>query len=208
LVVEGVEAVATVRKLVGATYPNEAAPGTIRGDFAHQSKAAANATGAAVANLVHASGNREEARYEVGLWFDKDELFTYRTAAEWLDDAVPGSSRQTVSFHDQAGDGVGEGREPVAPVEALEAAFAQEVAVDRWAAAETAYALTVRYRQADEPAKAGAWARRAVELLEELPADRLDQVATRRVRVGGVTLPELLHAELVRQRHADIMDIG
>jgi nucleoside-diphosphate kinase len=83
-VVEGVDAVATVRKMVGGTYPNEAQPGSIRGDFAHQSKAAANATGQAVANLVHASGNREEAEYEVGLWFGKDELFDYRTAVDAL----------------------------------------------------------------------------------------------------------------------------
>jgi nucleoside-diphosphate kinase len=81
-VLEGEDAVATVRKIVGSTYPNEAQPGSIRGDFAHQSKAVANATGKAVANLVHASGNREEAAYEVNLWFDKTELFDYRNVAE------------------------------------------------------------------------------------------------------------------------------
>jgi nucleoside-diphosphate kinase len=81
-VVEGEDAVATVRKIVGPTYPNEAQPGSIRGDFAHQTKAVAVATGKAVANLVHASGNREEAEYEVNLWFDKTELFEYRSQAE------------------------------------------------------------------------------------------------------------------------------
>ena len=65
-VVEGEDAVATVRKIVGSTYPNEAQPGSIRGDFAHQSKAVAIATGKAVANLVHASGNREEAQVRGG----------------------------------------------------------------------------------------------------------------------------------------------
>jgi nucleoside-diphosphate kinase len=73
-VLEGDDAVATVRKIVGTTYPNEAQPGSIRGDFAHQSKA--------VANLVHASGNKEEAAYEVNLWFDKTELFEYKNLAE------------------------------------------------------------------------------------------------------------------------------
>jgi nucleoside-diphosphate kinase len=82
LVVEGEDAVATVRKMVGSTYPNEAPPGSIRGDFAHQSKAVAVATGKAVANLVHASGNREEAKYEVDLWFDASELFEYQSQAE------------------------------------------------------------------------------------------------------------------------------
>jgi nucleoside-diphosphate kinase len=84
-VLEGEDAVATVRKLVGVTYPNEAQPGSIRGDFAHQSKAVATATGKPVANLVHASGNRDEAKYEVDLWFDESELYTYRTAAEVFD---------------------------------------------------------------------------------------------------------------------------
>ena len=84
-VLEGEDAVATVRKLVGTTYPNEAQPGSIRGDFAHQSKAVATATGKPVANLVHASGNRDEAKYEVDLWFDESELYTYRTAAEVFD---------------------------------------------------------------------------------------------------------------------------
>ena len=85
LVVEGESAVATVRKIVGSTYPNEAQPGSIRGDFAHQSKAVATATGKAVANLVHASGNPEEAKYEVDLWFDGGELFEYRGLADAFD---------------------------------------------------------------------------------------------------------------------------
>jgi nucleoside-diphosphate kinase len=83
-VIEGEDAVATVRKIVGSTYPNEAQPGSIRGDFAHQSKAVAVSTGKAVANLVHASGKREEAEYEVDLWFDKTELYEYRGLADAL----------------------------------------------------------------------------------------------------------------------------
>jgi nucleoside-diphosphate kinase len=85
LVIEGEDAVATVRKIVGSTYPNEAQPGSIRGDFAHQSRAAAVATGKAVANLVHASGNHDEAKYELDLWFDDTELFDYRTASDAFD---------------------------------------------------------------------------------------------------------------------------
>ena len=82
LVLEGVEAVATVRKLVGGTFPNQAPPGTIRGDFAHMSKAYSEAKGSVVANLIHASGNVEEAKYEVDVWFGPDELFEYQTVAE------------------------------------------------------------------------------------------------------------------------------
>ncbi|MGH3713732.1 MAG: nucleoside-diphosphate kinase [Micromonosporaceae bacterium] len=82
LVLEGAEAVTNVRRLVGPTYPDQAAPGTIRGDFAHHSKAYTEAEHKAVANLVHASGNTEEAKYEVELWFSDDELFDYQTLAE------------------------------------------------------------------------------------------------------------------------------
>lgn len=82
LVLEGFDAVATVRKIVGSTYPNQAPAGTVRGDFSHYSQGASVAAGKAVANLVHASGNREEAAQEVDLWFDKDELHDYRTLAE------------------------------------------------------------------------------------------------------------------------------
>jgi nucleoside-diphosphate kinase len=83
-VLEGEDAVATVRKIVGTTYPNEAQPGSIRGDFAHQSKTAAARTGKAVANLVHASGNPDEAKYEVALWFTESELYDYPSFAERL----------------------------------------------------------------------------------------------------------------------------
>ncbi len=71
-----------MRKLVGSTYPDQAAPGTIRGDFAHVSKAYANEHGIPVANLVHASGNAEEAEYEIGVWFAKAEMHDYPSAAQ------------------------------------------------------------------------------------------------------------------------------
>lgn len=82
LALEGVDAVAKVRKIIGSTYPNEAAPGTVRGDFAHQTKASSEVSGKAVMNLVHASGKPEEAKYEVDLWFDDVEQFEYETLAE------------------------------------------------------------------------------------------------------------------------------
>jgi nucleoside-diphosphate kinase len=81
-VLEGVEAVACTRKLIGSTYPDQAPPGTIRGDFAHMSQAYANARGIAVANLVHASGNVEEAAYEIDVWFTKDEIHQYPSVAD------------------------------------------------------------------------------------------------------------------------------
>jgi len=82
VVLEGVEAVTCTRKLVGPTYPDQAPAGTIRGDFAHMSRAYANERGIAVANLVHASGNVTEAAHEIEVWFGKEDLFEYSTAAQ------------------------------------------------------------------------------------------------------------------------------
>ena len=82
LALEGVEAVANVRRIVGSTYPSDAPAGTIRGDFAHMSKAYATSRELPVANLVHASGKVEEAKYELELWFGPDELADYQTLAE------------------------------------------------------------------------------------------------------------------------------
>jgi nucleoside-diphosphate kinase len=82
VILEGVDSVACVRKLVGATYPDQAVPGTIRGDYAHMSRAYANSNKVAIANLVHASGNAEEARREIDVWFAKEEIHEYQTASE------------------------------------------------------------------------------------------------------------------------------
>lgn len=80
MVIEGVDAVENVRRLVGTTEPKKAAPGTIRGDYAHHTSHSRDSRGLAVANLIHASGNIEEAKQEVDLWFTKSELFDYRRA--------------------------------------------------------------------------------------------------------------------------------
>jgi nucleoside-diphosphate kinase len=77
IALEGVEAVAIVRKLVGETEPKTAAPGTIRGDFAHVSFKHADAKNAGVFNLIHASGNPEEAETELDVWFAEDEVHTF-----------------------------------------------------------------------------------------------------------------------------------
>ncbi|MDY6769554.1 MAG: nucleoside-diphosphate kinase [Candidatus Nanohaloarchaea archaeon] len=82
-VLEGVEAVAVVRKLVGATEPYEAAPGTIRGDFSHMSMEHADARDKAVKNVVHASATPEEAEDEIAIWFDEAELHDYERVDDY-----------------------------------------------------------------------------------------------------------------------------
>lgn len=69
LVLSGPDAVSGVRELVGATMPDDAEPGTIRGDLASDTALAACSQGRAVYNLIHASGSVEEAEKEIALWF-------------------------------------------------------------------------------------------------------------------------------------------
>jgi nucleoside-diphosphate kinase len=82
MVIEGVNAVENVRMMVGSTEPKSAAPGTIRGDYSHISYARADATGKAVANIVHASANPEEADKEIHIWFSEEEIYNYKTVYE------------------------------------------------------------------------------------------------------------------------------
>ncbi len=81
-VLQGLGAAGLVRKMVGDTEPQKALPGTIRGDFAHMGFAHANAHGIGVPNVIHASGDAEEAKEEIKHWFSENEIFEYETVAE------------------------------------------------------------------------------------------------------------------------------
>lgn len=82
MVLEGVEAVPVVRKLVGTTEPREALAGTIRGDYSHISFGYANVRKKSTPNLIHASGNVQEAKQEIKHWFDEDEIYNYEDLNE------------------------------------------------------------------------------------------------------------------------------
>jgi nucleoside-diphosphate kinase len=74
-VFEGPNAIAVVRAMNGATRPHEAAPGSIRGDFALET----------AQNLVHASDSAETAAGEIDLWFRPEELLAYdRDVDRWV----------------------------------------------------------------------------------------------------------------------------
>lgn len=75
MVWEGEGVVGSARKIIGATNPLSAEPGTIRGDY-----------GVAVGrNLIHGSDAIETAQYEIGLWFKDEELVSWQqNAAPWL----------------------------------------------------------------------------------------------------------------------------
>lgn len=82
MVLRGVDAVEVVRKLVGATEPKNAQPGTIRGDFSHISFGYADSVNKGIPNLIHASGDAEEAKQEIDHWFSNSELFDYKVLNE------------------------------------------------------------------------------------------------------------------------------
>ena len=82
IVLEGIEAVSIVRKMIGTTEPKSAQPGTIRGDFSHISFDFANSKGVTIPNLIHASGDSDEAKLEIKHWFKNDEIFEYESVHE------------------------------------------------------------------------------------------------------------------------------
>jgi len=82
MVLESPHAIELVRKMVGNTMPLSANPGTIRGDFSYDSAFVGNTRKRPVKNLIHASGNKAEAEYEISLWFSQQELVEYRRSDE------------------------------------------------------------------------------------------------------------------------------
>ncbi|AHB42320.1 hypothetical protein RAAC3_TM7C00001G0466 [Candidatus Saccharibacteria bacterium RAAC3_TM7_1] len=82
MVFEGVEAVSLVRKMVGGTEPKSALPGTIRGDFSHMSFEYADGQDKGIPNLIHASGDPDEAEKEINHWFSDGELYDYHALNE------------------------------------------------------------------------------------------------------------------------------
>lgn len=81
-VLEGVNAASLVRKMVGDTEPEKALPGTVRGDYAHMGFAHSNREKIGVPNLIHASGDADEAKTEISHWFAESELFEYEAVHE------------------------------------------------------------------------------------------------------------------------------
>lgn len=75
MILEGTDAISTVRRTMGATNPAEASPGTIRADFGME-------TGR---NLVHGSDGSDTATFEISLFFDEDEILSYaRPTDPWI----------------------------------------------------------------------------------------------------------------------------
>jgi len=69
---EGIDAIATIRKLVGTTSGREAEAGSIRGDFSMSQQL----------NLIHASSSEADAKHEIEIVFDAEELCAYKSVVE------------------------------------------------------------------------------------------------------------------------------
>lgn len=83
IALEGPDAIAVARRLVGATMPNQAEPGTIRGDLGVSG----------LRNLVHASDALQSAETELALWFGPDAVVDYgRDIDAWIvaEEPTPG----------------------------------------------------------------------------------------------------------------------
>ncbi|QDT35067.1 nucleoside-diphosphate kinase [Thalassoglobus polymorphus] len=75
IVVEGPEAVSVVRGMMGKTNGRESAPGTIRGDFGLSRQV----------NLIHGSDGPEAALREIGIYFQAEEVLSYKSSLdEWV----------------------------------------------------------------------------------------------------------------------------
>ncbi|GAW92225.1 nucleoside-diphosphate kinase [Calderihabitans maritimus] len=75
MVLEGKDVVAGVRKMNGATNPAEAAPGTIRGDYALDIGR----------NVIHGADSVESAQREISIYFKEEELLNYEKVTEkWI----------------------------------------------------------------------------------------------------------------------------
>nr|XP_009678599.1 PREDICTED: nucleoside diphosphate kinase 3 [Struthio camelus australis] len=75
MVWQGLDAVKTVRTMIGETNPADSRPGTIRGDFCTD----------ITKNVIHGSDSVESARQEISLWFRPEELICWEDTAEhWI----------------------------------------------------------------------------------------------------------------------------
>jgi len=81
-VLEGNQAIAITRKIVGSTEPLQSAVGTVRGDYTIDSYVLADNDNRAVRNLVHASSSQFDSGYEIDVWFKKDEIYSYNNVRD------------------------------------------------------------------------------------------------------------------------------
>lgn len=188
IVLQGIHAIDTVRKLIGHTLPYKALPGTIRGDFSINAPDLANVVGSACKNLVHASGNQAEAKQEIANWFEPAEILSWERTDEFLH-FVQGEFTTT------------EKETTMKKYAALEQTFESLKKVDPRNAAEHAYALAALYRRDGNTEEAIRFGRESIALFDKCPMETMEDCAARNVVIEGIAMPSsFIHQDVVRNR--------
>lgn len=84
IVLEGHNAVNVIRKIVGPTNIEEALPGTIRGDYSHDTYGLANISNRPILTIIHASDSLEGSKKEINIWFKPNEICEWKKIDEDL----------------------------------------------------------------------------------------------------------------------------
>jgi nucleoside-diphosphate kinase len=84
VVLEGHNSVHTVKRLTGPTNIDDAFPGTIRGDFSHDTFELANKSNRPNITIIHATDSQKESKKEIDFWFSPDEIHSYVKPEESL----------------------------------------------------------------------------------------------------------------------------
>lgn len=189
MVLEGIHAVDTTRKLIGHTLPYKAASGTIRGDFSINAPDLANVVGSACKNLVHAAGTIEEAEQEIANWFNPIELVTWQRTDEFLHfvqgeftEHQTGKEIYTIQYA------------------ALEQNLKSLRDVDPRNAAEYAYVLAQLYKRAGDNEQAIRFGRESIALFDKCRMETMEDCAARNVLIEDVAIPDFIHQDVVRDR--------
>jgi nucleoside-diphosphate kinase len=189
IVLQGVHAVDVVRKMIGHTLPLKAQPGTIRGDYSINAPDLANLVGSACKNMVHASGNVEEAQSETGCWFLPDELISWERVDEFLMflEGEAFSATKNGKVYDMQDKSLEEMLQDLEPSEPRKAA-------------EVAYVIGRIHLGEGRTDEAHRYGEKAIELLDQCPTETAEDCAARFVTLKGVALPSYFHQDVVRDR--------
>jgi len=82
IVLEGHNAIHTIKKITGPTNIDEAPPGTIRGDYSHDTFTLANLSNRPNLTIIHATDNKDSAQKEIDFWFAPNEIHSYKKPDE------------------------------------------------------------------------------------------------------------------------------
>jgi len=187
VVLQGIHAIDTVRKLIGNTLPYKAMPGTIRGDFSINAPDLANLVGSACKNLVHASGNQAEAQQEIANWFEPAEILSWERADDFVH-FIQGELIQNTP------------QETTMKYAVLEESMTSLKEEDPRNAAEYAYALAALYHRDGDRDKALHFGHESILLFGKCEMQTLEDCAARNTVIEGIAIPSIIHEEVVRER--------